>query len=190
MSHHNSFTLNEDELRRTWFNPELILKDSGLQSGMVFSDVGCGDGFFSLLAARIVGPSGTVYAVDSNVSVIEKLKCKAAEQGLKNIQATVGRGEETIFCRQCIDVVFYSMVLHDFDDSRKVLLNAKQMLRPHGILMNLDWKKKRMNFGPPQHIRFSEARASSLIKNAGFTIGNVKEAGLHHYVITAYAEIE
>lgn len=189
MSHHSGFS-SDESTRLTWYNPELILKDISLQPGMAFADVGCGDGFFSLLAARIVGPSGTVYAVDSNVSAIEKLKHKAAERGLRNINATVGKGEETIFCRQCIDVVFYSMVLHDFDEPGKVLLNAKQMLKPHGILVNLDWKKKQMNFGPPEHIRFSEDKASRLIKNAGFKIGNVKEAGLHHYIITAYVEIE
>jgi len=185
MRNHINFPVEEDELRRTWFNPELILKDSGLHSRMVFADIGCGDGYFSLLAAKIVGPSGRVYAVDSNVVAIEKLKYKAAEQGLKNIHAMVGKGEETIFCRQCVDVVFYSMVLHDFDDPQEVLLNAKRMLKPHGILLNLDWKKKRMKFGPPEHIRFSEDQASSLIKKAGFTIRSVEEAGLHHYIITA-----
>ncbi|HIJ07988.1 TPA: class I SAM-dependent methyltransferase, partial [Candidatus Bathyarchaeota archaeon] len=97
-----------------------------------------------------------MYAVDSNPSAIDKLRYEAARQGLKNIDATVGKGEETIFCRQCIDIVFYSMVLHDFDAPEKVLLNAKQMLKPRGILVNLDWKKKQMSFGPPEHIRFSE----------------------------------
>ena len=188
MSGH-SFSLDEST-RRTWYNPESILDSIGLKSGMVFADVGCGDGFFSLLAARKVGSSGKIYAVDSNPSAIEKLRYEAARQGLKNIDATVGKGEETIFCRQCIDIMFYSMVLHDFDEPEKVLLNAKQMLKPHGILVNLDWKKKQMSFGPPEHIRFSEDKASRFIEAAGFAIEKVRDAGLHHYVITADVETE
>ncbi len=41
---------------------------------MVFVDVGCGDGFFSILAAKKVGAKGRVYAVDIDPLGIEKLK--------------------------------------------------------------------------------------------------------------------
>jgi ubiquinone/menaquinone biosynthesis C-methylase UbiE len=175
----------DDSTRRTWFSPEVILKSVGLRSGMVFADVGCGSGFFSLLAATMVGHSGLVYAVDSSAAAIERLKRKAGEQELENIRAVVSRGEETRFCRRCVDIVFYSMVLHDFDDPEKVLLNAKHMLKPHGKLVNLDWKKKQLDFGPPEHIRFSEDTASCLLRHAGFTIESARDAGRYHYIIIA-----
>lgn len=184
MSCNGGFSLDES-VRRTWYNPEAILKGIGLQSGMVFMDVGCGEGFFSILAAEIVGEAGKVYAVDLDASAIDRLKRKAAENGLRNISATVGKAEDTIFCTECANVIFFSMVLHDFEDPAKVLLNAKRMLKPSGVLVDLDWKKKQMPFGPPMQIRFSEEKASNLIKQAGLTVENVKEAGPHHYVITA-----
>lgn len=183
MSCHSGFL--EEATRRIWYNPELILEDIGLKEGMVFADIGCGDGFFSLIAARLVGLSGKIYALDSNAAAVEKLRHKAAKHGIKNITVTVGKGEETVFCKQCIDIIFFSMVLHDFEEPEKVLLNSKQMLKPNGTVANLDWKKEGMSFGPPEHIRFSEAKASTLIRNAGFKIKNVKEAGLYHYIITA-----
>ena len=181
---HHGFSL-DDSVRRSWYDPEFILQNASLKSGMTFVDVGCGDGFFSLLAAKLVGPTGKVYAVDANTGSVEKLKQKAADQGLQNISAVAGTGEETVFCSGCADVVFYSMVLHDFKDPSKVLLNARHMLKPTGLLLNLDWKKKQMAFGPPLHIRFSEEYASSLIKQAGLIINESKEVGEHHYLITA-----
>ena len=184
MGCHGGFSL-EEAVRRTWYNPEAILNSAGLRSGMVFMDIGCGDGFFSMLAAETVGEAGKVYAVDADGSAIEKLKRKAKEQGLKNMHATAGAAEETVFCSQCADVVFYSMVLHDFKDPAKVLRNAKQMLKPTGKLVNLDWKKTLMPFGPPMHIRFSEQEAQTLIEKAGFTLESVKDAGRYHYIITA-----
>ena len=41
------------------------------------------------------------------------------------------------------------MDLHDFNDPVKVLQNAKQMIKPNGQLIDLDWKKIEMPFGPP-----------------------------------------
>jgi len=140
MNSHRYF--EEETLRRKWRKPEITLKDIGLRSGMVFMDVGCGDGFFTIPAAQVVGEKGVVYAVDIDASAIEKLKDKAAEKGLKNINAEIGAAEETVFCEECADIVFYGRVLHDFRDPAKVLRNAKRMLKPAGTLVDLDWKKK------------------------------------------------
>ena len=181
MSCHGGFALDE-ATRRKWYNPDAILRD--LQSGMVFADIGCGDGFFTILAAKKVGEHGKVYAVDVDESAIKKLKSKAEAEGLKNITAKVGTGEETVFCDKCADFVFYSMVLHDFEDPLKVLKNAKQMIKAEGRLIDLDWRKQEMPFGPPFKIRFSEEQASNLMRNASFQIDNIKVAGNYHYVVT------
>jgi ubiquinone/menaquinone biosynthesis C-methylase UbiE len=68
---HGGFSLDE-ATRRSWYNPDAILKD--LRFGMVLVDVGCGDGFFSILAAKKVGDKGRVYAVDIDSKAIAKLK--------------------------------------------------------------------------------------------------------------------
>ncbi|MGB9842472.1 MAG: class I SAM-dependent methyltransferase [Candidatus Bathyarchaeales archaeon] len=176
----------EDVLRK-WHRPKLNLKSIGLAAGMVFMDIGGGDGFFTLPAARIVGETGKVYAVDVNASAVERLKHKAAAEDLKNIYAVVGAAEDTVFCEECADIVFYSTVLHDFKDPAKVLRNAKQMLKKGGKLVNVDWKKKPTAFGPPMHIRFSEEQAASLIEAAGFKVESIRELGRNHYIITALA---
>jgi ubiquinone/menaquinone biosynthesis C-methylase UbiE len=184
MTCHGGFSLDE-ATRRAWYNPEAILKDAGLSGSMVFADVGCGDGFFSLLAAKIVGESGIVYSVDSDTEAIDRLKTKTETQHLTNIRAKAEKAEKTIFCTTCADVVFYSMVLHDFKDPVQVLQNAKEMLKPSGKLVNLDWKKMQVPFGPPFKIRFSEQDAMGLLKISGFAVTGVKDAGPYHYVITA-----
>jgi len=168
-----------------WYHPKLNLKSIGLRAGMVFMDIGCGYGFFTIPAAQIVGEQGKVYAVDVDSSSIDRLKREAAEKGLKNVTAKVGAAEETVFCEACADIVVYSIVLHDFRDPAKVLQNARQMLKPNGTLVNLDWKKKLMPIGPPVRIRFSEEQASNLIEQAGFTIESVKDLGRNFYIVVA-----
>ncbi len=181
---HYSFP-GEDALRRKWHNPETTLKDIGVRPGMVFMDIGCGYGFFTIPAAEQVGENGKVYAVDASAEAVETVKRKAAEKGLKNIVAQAGEAEETVFCDECADMVFFSIVLHDFLDPAKVLSNAKRMIKPNGTLINLDWKKKRTAFGPPLQIRFSEEQAQALIEQADFTVKSVKDAGSNFYTVAA-----
>jgi hypothetical protein len=42
-----------------------------------------------------------------------------------------------------------------------------------------------MQLGPPLRIRFNENEASNLIEKAGFSVDEVKEEGLYHYMMVA-----
>jgi len=112
-------------------------------------DVGCGNGFFALPAARLVGEKGKVFGFDANAEAIGMLKKTAMKEGLRNLNLRVGMAEETVLCDACADIVFFGIVLHDFKDASRVLSNAKRMLKSTGRLVDLDWKKEPMNFGPP-----------------------------------------
>ena len=175
----------DDQERRKWQNPEAILAEIGLRPGFTFVDVGCGGGFFALPAARVVGRRGKVYGLDVDAVSITSLKEAAAREGLRNLNLTIGKAEESVMCEQCADIVFFGIVLHDFQDPSRVLENARRMVKPTGRLVDLDWKKKPMKLGPALKIRFSEDKASRLIKAAGFTVEAVKDNGPYHYLVIA-----
>ncbi len=175
----------DDVERRKWQNPEAILTDIGVRAGSTFIDVGCGTGFFTLPAAQMIGNSGKVFALDINASFITKLQERANIEHVNNLSVIVGRAEDLVLCDQCADIVFFGIVLHDFQDAAKVLENAKKMVKASGMLVNLDWKKKPMDFGPPLKIRFDEQTAAGLIKSAGFKIESTRDNGPYHYIIMA-----
>ena len=181
MTHH-SFYHDETE-RRKWQNPEKILDEIGLKQGHTFIDVGCGNGFFTLPAARLVGAEGRVSGVDIDEEAIRRIRRKAADEDLKNLTLRVGEAENTVLCEACGDVVFFGIVLHDFNDVAKVLANSMRMLKPTGRLVDLDWKKQRMLLGPPYQIRFSQKKAAELVRSAGFEIEKTTNSGLYHYMI-------
>lgn len=176
---------HDDVERRQWQNPEAILAEIGLKAGMRFLDIGCGNGFFSLPASRIVGITGKVLTIDADEESIRELGEKAAKEGITNIEATAGRAEDVILCDACADIAFFGICLHDFDDPAHVLQNARHMLRRGGTLVDLDWKKEPMSFGPPLEKRFDIAKASKLITDAGFRIESTRDSGLYHYLIIA-----
>jgi hypothetical protein len=49
----------------------------------------------------------------------------------------------------------------------------RKMIKPAGMLVDLDWKKKPMPFDSPVQISFSEDQAANIIKQAGFRIESV-----------------
>jgi ubiquinone/menaquinone biosynthesis C-methylase UbiE len=175
----------DDPRRRQWQDPEKILASIGLEPGMVFVDMGCGDGYFALPAARAAGPRGKVYANDIDAGAVGRLREQAAKEGLRNLSAEVREAEATVACEGCADIVFFGIDLHDFRDPVQVLRNARRMLCPKGRLADLDWKDEPMEFGPPQEKRFSIDKARGLIESAGLRIVSISEPGPCHYLIIA-----
>ena len=174
----------KEKERRNWQSPERTLEKIGLEEGHHFADIGCGYGFFSIPAAKIVGKKGKVYAVDKNSEAISIVKRRLKDESL-NAELVTGMAEETIFCEECMDFVFFSIVLHDFRDIPKVLENSRKMIKDDGILVNIDWKKIPLDKGPPYSKKFSIEKAKSLIQNAGFKIKNTREDSELLYVIIA-----
>ena len=174
-----------DEERGKWQNPEAILSHIGVRPGQTLVDVGCGEGYFAIPAARLVGEMGKVYGIDTNAEAIRRLKGKMAAENLTNLDLATGKAEEWVACEACADIVFFGTVLHDFADPSKVLVNARKMMKPSGLLVDLDWKKESMTWGPPLSIRFSEEHASQLIKAAGFRAEAPELSGPFHYMIVA-----
>ncbi len=175
----------DDPDRRRWQDPGEILSSIGLSEGMTFVDVGCGEGYFAIPAARRVGPRGRVCAVDVNADAVEGLRARAKEEGLDNLHLRVGEAEHTRFCEGCADIVFFGIDLHDFRDPAAVLRNAREMLGPRGIVADLDWKAEPMAMGPPLEKRFPVGKARNLMTSAGLRVRKTTEAGPYHYLIIA-----
>src|ERR1700760_1634613 len=58
------------------------LRLAGLRPGMRVLDVGCGPGDVSFIAARLVGPTGSVLGVDAAPAMIALAQARATEKGL------------------------------------------------------------------------------------------------------------
>ncbi len=56
-----------------------------LGPGMTFIDIGCNIGYFSLMAARVVGESGIVFSYDPSETNCALLRRSATENGFQNI---------------------------------------------------------------------------------------------------------
>ena len=176
---------HDETSRRSWQNPENILARIGLVPGMVMIDIGCGEGFFALPAARMAGRQGKIIGIDINAEAVTSMLEKARREDLNNLEGMVGRGEDTVACEGCADITFFGIDLHDFSDPAKVLSCARVMLKKDGKLIDLDWKKVLSPIGPPEEIRFEESYAVKLIEEAGFSVVSIEDMPPWFYLIKA-----
>jgi ubiquinone/menaquinone biosynthesis C-methylase UbiE len=174
-----------DRERHKWQDPDVILREMGLQAGNTLVDIGCGRGYFTIPAAKMVGEKGKVYALDSNPSTIENLDGWLKTADLKNVYTRVGAAESAVLCEACADFVFFGIVFHDFRNRSAVLKNARRMLKPEGKLIDLDFKKIEMPFGPPERIKLSENEAQRVLEDAGFKVIRSKEIEPYSYLLIA-----
>jgi SAM-dependent methyltransferase len=88
---------------------EHVLRLAGLAPGMRVLDVGCGPGEVVFLAARLVGPEGTVIGVDVSPEAIELARQRAAAAGLTNVHfVTQDLADAELELDEPVDAPFWS----------------------------------------------------------------------------------
>ena len=73
------------ERRQQAVKPLDLLQRAGLQAGDRVLDLGCGAGFFTVPAARLVGPQGNVTAVDVQAAMVAATQDRTHQEGLSNV---------------------------------------------------------------------------------------------------------
>ena len=109
--------------------------------GQTFLDYGCGTGCFSIPAARMVGESGKVFALDCFPRQLEVVTRRSRKEGLTNIEVILSECD-TGLPDACVDVVWMCDVLHEVQDRRAVLEEVHRVLRREGTLVIHDGMKE------------------------------------------------
>ncbi|MGB9852900.1 MAG: class I SAM-dependent methyltransferase [Candidatus Kapaibacteriota bacterium] len=156
--------------RRKLLPPEEILLRSGLSEGTKIADVGCGTGYFSIPAAKIVGRSGKVFAIDISKEMLEELQNRLNPQEIHNLEILQSQEYSIPLTDSAVDFVLLSNVLHEPDDRERFFGEVTRVLKTGGRLILIDWLKKEMDEGPPLFERLSPEEIESLIGKFQFNI--------------------
>lgn len=167
-------------------DPVLVFGELKLKEGDSFLDLGCGVGDYSLQAAKIIGVSGVVYALDIQENLLDGLAEEAASQGLNNIRTRVSNIDSPLAIGDgCIDVAFIATVLHLFNlnEDGKILFNEiRRVLKPEGRLAIIECKKEDLPFGPPMHLRHSPEELEAAVTPYGFERLSYVDLGCNYMI--------
>lgn len=85
------------------------LAEIGMQEGQMVLDFGCGSGHYTIPVAKLVGRSGTVYAVDKSEDKLSDVRRRAKDRGLRNIHLKeVSEVEDIGLADGSVDVLFFT----------------------------------------------------------------------------------
>jgi SAM-dependent methyltransferase len=101
-----------------------------LEPGKVVADVGAGSGWFTVRAARRVGPSGAVYAEDINPQAIDYIAKRAQIEKLPNVHAVLGTVDDPKLPARAIDAILILKTYHEFAHPIPIMEKLRLTLRP------------------------------------------------------------
>ncbi len=166
--------------------PEDIISQFHIDPGMSVADLGSGAGFYSILCAKTVGPSGRVYAVDVQKDLLQKIQAEASAQGVHNIKLVWGDLDHkngTTLGDVSVDRVLIINTLFQIENRDEMITEACRILKPKGKLLFVDWTDSYGGMGPQSKdiIKYDVAR--TMFEHDGFEFDRDLNAGDHHYGI-------
>ena len=109
-----------------------------LEPGEDVLDVGCGAGMDTLIAAQMVGPTGSVTGIDMTAEMAAKARRSVTELGLQTVTIVEGSAEQLPFADTSFDVVISNGVIDLIPDKDAVFSEIVRVLRPGGRIQLAD----------------------------------------------------
>ena len=115
-------------------DPVKALYAAGLGSGQNVLEVGCGPGFFTIPAAKIVGETGNILALDVNPFAVEHVRQKIETAGITNAQTLLANAAQTNLPDHSFDLTFLFGLGRPIGDMDKMWSELHRLLKPGGTL--------------------------------------------------------
>ncbi len=167
-----------------FLNPEKVLQLVGLQGGMHVADFGAGSGVFTLAAAREVGDSGVVWAVDVNSDMLTRIKNHAIIAGMYNVE--VVRGDVAMLNgsnlpSNTFDFVIISNILFMLEHKSALIDEVRRVLKDGGRALVIDWSDSFKGLGPHTGHVVTEKMARALFMDGELPPVKDIPAGKYHW---------
>lgn len=128
----------EDPERDRKLQIERVMDLLGIKAGTNVADIGAGSGWFTVRAARRVGPAGTVYAVEINRDYLKYIEERAQREHLTNIRTVLGKEDDPLLPPASIDAVLILKTYHEIAQPVRLMKNLRRALRKGALVGVID----------------------------------------------------
>lgn len=128
------------ETREKEENASLVRRYLGVESGQAVCDLGCGNGFYTMPLAQMVGPEGKVFAVDIQQPMLDLLARNLKANDIENVVPILGTLSDPKLPAASCDQVLMVDVYHELSHPVTVLSHLREALNPEGQVLLLEFR--------------------------------------------------
>ena len=139
MSHQGAPWLEREE-RETEEAPNRLVSALGLKPGYQVGDVGAGSGYLTWRMARVVGPTGKIYANDIQPEMISFLRTNLLVRGITNVVPVLGTTTDPRLPDNTLDLILLVDVYHECDHPLEMTRRMTDALKPGGRLVFVEYR--------------------------------------------------
>jgi len=122
-------------VRKWLMNPVNTLRLSDIQPGQTILEVGCGTGFFTIPAAKMVGEQGCIVAMDASSGFLKEVAKKVQKTSLKNIRIIQRDALNTGLETESIDkVLLFGVIPFPLLPLDELLPEMHRVLKPNATM--------------------------------------------------------
>jgi ubiquinone/menaquinone biosynthesis C-methylase UbiE len=118
----------------------LMLANLGVQRGITICDMGCGNGFYALQLAPMVGPRGRILAVDIQPQMLYMLRERMERENVVNITPILGSLHDPRLPDASVDLMLLVDVYHEFSHPEHMLAAIRRSLAPDGLVALVEFR--------------------------------------------------
>ena len=142
------------KLRKWMMDPIETLQGADIQAGQTILEVGCGTGFFTIPAARLVGDEGSIVAMDVSSGFIEEVSKRVQDAELQNVRIVKKDALETGLDTASMDkVLLFGVIPFPLLPLDQLLPEMHRVLKPEGILAVWLWPPVVHSWVPPSIVK-------------------------------------
>lgn len=120
--------------------PAKLLASLGVEPGQTVCDLGCGNGFYALKLAKLVGPRGRVLAVDIQPEMLDLLRERARARSIPNVEPILGGVADPRLPGAEVDLILLVDVYHELSHPSEMLAAMRASLTPSGRVALVEFR--------------------------------------------------
>jgi len=164
----------DNPLRRLIQDPERLLGPY-VKPGMTAVDIGCGMGYFTMGAAKLVGPGGKIIAIDLQEEMLAALNRRALKAGLSDRIVLHRCRPDRLGVEEIADFVLAFWMVHEVRDKSRFFGEIFSFLKTDGRLLLVE---------PRFHVtRNGFGRTVEVCRAAGFRLLSTPAVALSRAVL-------